>query len=163
MCLFAANFSPYKDSLFQDDSCSTFAHDLLCIGGADAVKYWFMTAAEDWPEVTDFLRSRDGSNTIRTRSMSLQEFSQAPFRIHFHMQRKGDLVILPPRRCGIYTPHSPSTAKIARLVSLKRFIGELLQVFAGTAQLCKGWKYLFITTGSLNSGSFISTNRSFTD
>ena len=84
--------------MFQDDSCSTFTHDLLCVGGTDTGKHWFMTAAEDWPEVTEHLRARDGSNTIRAQPLSLQELSQAPFNVYFCMQRKGDLVILPPRR-----------------------------------------------------------------
>lgn len=73
-------------------------HDLLCIGGADTGKYWFMTAAEKWPEVTEYLRERDNSNVIRQRSMSLDELSQAPFDVYFHLQRKGDLIIQPPRR-----------------------------------------------------------------
>lgn len=85
---------------FQDDSCSAFAHDLLCIGGEDAHKYWFMTAAENWLEVTEHIRARGGSNVVRTHSMSPQELSQAPFTIYFHRQRKGDLVILPPRWLG---------------------------------------------------------------
>lgn len=86
------------DALFQDDSCSTVTHDLLCVGGTDAGKYWFMTAAEDWPEVTEHLRARDGSNTIRIHSMTPQELSELPFNVYYHMQKKGDLVILPPRR-----------------------------------------------------------------
>jgi len=57
-----------------------------------------MTAAKDWPEVTEYLRARDGSNTIHTRSIPLQELSQLPFDIYFHVQKKGDLVVLPPRR-----------------------------------------------------------------
>jgi len=87
-----------KGALFQDHSCSTFAHDLLCIGGADASKYWFATATEDWLEVTESLRARDGSKTIRAYSMSPQELSQLPFNVYVYMQKKGDLVILPPRR-----------------------------------------------------------------
>ena len=95
------------DALFQDDSCSTFTHDLLCVGDPGAGKHWFMTAAEDWPEVTKYLRTRDGSNTIRTQSISLQELSQAPFNVYFYMQRRGDLVILPPRRLGHPRPLCP--------------------------------------------------------
>lgn len=91
---------PAIDVLFQDDSCSTFTHDLLCVGGADACKHWFMTAAENWLEVTEHMRAHEGSNAIRARSMSFQELSQAPFTIYFHIQRKGDLMILPPRRSG---------------------------------------------------------------
>ncbi|KAF9642864.1 hypothetical protein BDM02DRAFT_3105147, partial [Thelephora ganbajun] len=87
-------------ALFQDDSHSTVTHDLLCVGGTDAGKYWFMTAAEDWPEVTEHLQVRDGLNTIHIHSMSPQELLQVPFNIYFYMQRKGDLVILPPRRSG---------------------------------------------------------------
>jgi hypothetical protein len=86
------------ESHFRDDSCSTFAHDLLCIGNPDACKYWFMTAAEEWPEVTHHLRARDGTNTFQTRSISIQELSQVPFDVYFYVQKKGDLVILPPRR-----------------------------------------------------------------
>lgn len=86
------------DVPFQDDSCSTFAHDLLCVGGADTYKSWFMTAAEDWLEVTEYMRAREGSNVIHARSISSQELSEVPFTIYFHVQRKGDLVILPPRR-----------------------------------------------------------------
>lgn len=86
------------DPLFQDDSSSTFMHDLLCVGGTDASKYWFMTAADDWPEVTEHLRARDGSKTIQAYSMSLRELSQLPFNVYVHLQKKGDLVILPPRR-----------------------------------------------------------------
>jgi hypothetical protein len=86
------------ESHFWDDSCSTFAHDLLCIGNPDACKYWFMTAAEDWPEVTHHLRARDGTNTFQARSVSPQELLRVPFDIYFHMQKKGDLVIIPPRR-----------------------------------------------------------------
>jgi len=91
---------PRIDALFQDDSCSTFTHDLLCVGAADAGKHWFMTATEDWLEVTEHLRARDGSNTIRAQPMSLQELSQVPFDVYFYTQKKGDLVILPPRRLG---------------------------------------------------------------
>jgi hypothetical protein len=75
-------------------------HDLLCIGGADAAKHWFMTAAEDWLEVTEYLRERDGSRTVRARSMSAQELARVPFDMYVHIQKKGDLVILPPRRLG---------------------------------------------------------------
>lgn len=88
------------DALFQEDSCATFAHDLLCIGDSDGSKYWFMTAVEDWPEVTEYLRARDGSKMIHSRSISIQDLSQLPFNVYFHVQKKGDLVILPPRRSG---------------------------------------------------------------
>ena len=59
-----------------------------------------MTAAEDWPEVTEHLRAKDGENTISTRSMSLQDLKTVPFEVFVHRQRKGDLVVLPPRRLG---------------------------------------------------------------
>lgn len=68
-----------------------------------------MTATDDWPEVTEYLRARDGSNTIRAQSMSLQELSQLPFNVYFYSQRKGDLVILPPRRSGHLCPLCPLT------------------------------------------------------
>jgi len=87
-----------SDTPFQDDSCATFTHDLLCNGGTDAAKYWFIAAARDWVTVTDYMRARDGSNAIRAHSMSPQEFSAVPFTMYFHVQKKGDLVILPPRR-----------------------------------------------------------------
>ncbi|KAF9642433.1 hypothetical protein BDM02DRAFT_3064104, partial [Thelephora ganbajun] len=99
------------DALFQDDLCSTFTHDLLCVGGTDVGKHWFMTAAEDWPEVTEHLRVHDGSNTIRAQSMSLHELSQAPFNVYFYTQRKGDLVILPPRSFS-QTIHQGITASL---------------------------------------------------
>ena len=86
------------DTLFVDDSCSSVSHDLLCIGGPDAVKHWFMTAAEDWMQVTENLRVRNGSNTIPRRSMSGEELSEVPHNVYFHTQRRGDLMILPPRR-----------------------------------------------------------------
>lgn len=89
---------PVIDVLFQDTSSSTFTHDLLCVGEADTCKYWFMTAAKSWLEVTEHMRGREGSNTIHAYSMSPQELSQAPFVVYFHVQKKGDLVILPPRR-----------------------------------------------------------------
>jgi len=89
-----------------------------------------MTAADDWPEVMEYLRARDGSNTIRAQSMSLQELSQAPFDVYFHMQRKGDLVILPPRRFG--HPRQLCFPLTIYLVSLKRFIKGALQVFVGS-------------------------------
>jgi len=57
-----------------------------------------MTAAEDWPAVTHHLRARDGTNTVQACSISPQQLSQVPFDVYFHMQKKGDLVILPPRR-----------------------------------------------------------------
>jgi len=57
-----------------------------------------MTATEDWPEVTKHLRTKSGSNQIPARSLSLKALSGSPFNIYFHRQRKGDLVILPPRR-----------------------------------------------------------------
>lgn len=57
-----------------------------------------MTAAEDWPQVVEHLRERNGSNVMRVRCMSTQELSEAPYSIYVHTQRKGDLVILPPRR-----------------------------------------------------------------
>lgn len=59
-----------------------------------------MTAAEDWRQVAEHLRARDGSQTIPAQSMSLQELSELPFNVYFHIQEKGDLVILPPRRSG---------------------------------------------------------------
>ncbi|KAF9642839.1 hypothetical protein BDM02DRAFT_3105170, partial [Thelephora ganbajun] len=99
------------DALFQDDSCSTITHDLLCVGGEDTGKYWFMTAAEDWLEVTEHLRARNGSNTIRLWSMSLQELSQAPFDVYFYTQKKGDLVILPSRSFS-QTVHRGITASL---------------------------------------------------
>ena len=86
------------ESCFRDDSCATLAHDLLCVGSPEACRYWFMTAADDWPEVTHHLRALDGTNTVQAGPISPQELSQVPFDIYFHIQRKGDLVILPPRR-----------------------------------------------------------------
>jgi hypothetical protein len=85
-------------ALFQDESRSTVRHDLLFSGGTDAAKHWFMTAEEDWPQVTENLRERNGSNVIRVRSMSVQELKEAPHNIYVYTQKKGDLVILPPRR-----------------------------------------------------------------
>lgn len=61
-------------------------------------KYWFMTAVEDWPEVTEHIRAKDGSKRIPARSMSIQELSESPFNVYVHRQRKGDLVIIPSRR-----------------------------------------------------------------
>ncbi|KAF9647382.1 hypothetical protein BDM02DRAFT_3129802 [Thelephora ganbajun] len=99
-------FGPEHDALFQDDLCSTFTHNLLCVGGTDVGKHWFMTAAEDWPEVTEHL---------------------SPFNIYFYTQRKGDLVILPPRRiCAKirYHPHQILCSIVLKLyeelVNLKR-------------------------------------------
>ena len=86
------------ESFFRDDSSGTTRHDLLCVGHPDACKYWFMSASKAWPEVTQHLRARDGSNTIHAESILLQEPSQVPFDIYFHKQIKGDLIILPPRR-----------------------------------------------------------------
>jgi hypothetical protein len=74
----------------------SFTHDLLCVGGVDVSKYWFMTTAEDWVEVMEYLCTCNGSNTVSTRSMSLQELSQLPFNVYFHVQRRGDLLIQPP-------------------------------------------------------------------
>ncbi|KAF9786226.1 hypothetical protein BJ322DRAFT_1020308 [Thelephora terrestris] len=85
-------------ALFQDESRLTVRHDLLFSGGTDAAKHWFMTAEEDWPQVTENLRERNSSNVIRVRSMSVQELKEAPHNIYVYTQKKGDLVILPPRR-----------------------------------------------------------------
>ncbi|KAF9777832.1 hypothetical protein BJ322DRAFT_1114761 [Thelephora terrestris] len=87
---------PDSAALFQDESRSTVRHDLLFSGGTDAAKHWFMTAEEDWPQVTENLRERNGSNVIRVRSMSVQELKEAPHNIYVYTQKKGDLVILPP-------------------------------------------------------------------
>ena len=96
------------DALFQDDSCSTTTHDLLCVGGTGVGKYWFMTAVEDWLEVTEYLRVKDGSKQIPPRSMSIEELSKSPFNIYIHRQRKGDLVIVPPRRFDRLCSSHPS-------------------------------------------------------
>lgn len=87
-------------AIFQDHSSSTFTHDLLCVGDAGASKHWFITAAEDWLEVTEYLRERDGSRTVRAYSMSPHELSRVPFDMYAHTQKKGELVVLPPRRLG---------------------------------------------------------------
>lgn len=115
-------------SLFWDDSSSTFMHDLLCVGGTNTGKYWFMTAAEDWPKVTEYLRARDGSKAIRAYSMSLQELSRLPFNVYVHLQKKGDLVILPPRRLG----------HLCSLYSLSKYLPSFSQtIHRGiTASLC---------------------------
>jgi hypothetical protein len=85
-------------SIFQDNSSGTIAHDLLCIGNPDAWKWWFMTAAGAWTEVTHHLRASDGTNIMKTGYVSPQELAEVPFDIYVYKQRKGDLVILPPRR-----------------------------------------------------------------
>ena len=118
------------DSPFQDDSCSTTTHDLLCIGDTSMSKDWFMTAAKDWPEVTEHLRTRSDSNRIPTRTLSLEELSESPFNIYVHRQRKGDLMILPPRRLDrpLYYILQLTICK----ASPKQFIEGSQQAFIGS-------------------------------
>ena len=137
---------------FQEDSCATFAHDLSCVGCPNGSKYWFMTAAQDWLEVTEYLHAGDGSNKIRTQSLSLQELSQLPFNVYFHLQKEGDLMILPPRR----SDSQPSFYSLADNPPLQFFpnhsSGRNCKSLLGAHDVSRARVVFFTTTGSSNSG-----------
>ncbi|KAF9789454.1 hypothetical protein BJ322DRAFT_1000873, partial [Thelephora terrestris] len=97
---------------FQDKSCATVVHDLLCIGGTDASKSWFITAAGSYLDVWDHLRAKDGSNTVRLRNLSSAELQSAPFTVYVHEQKLGDLVVI-PSRCFSQKVHCGTSASLS--------------------------------------------------
>lgn len=86
-------------SEFSDNPDSVSAQHLLCLGNANSPRYWFLTSANDYGNVWDHLRKRDGSNEIRSRALDVQELSDAPFTVYIHKQVAGDLLVVPPRWC----------------------------------------------------------------
>ena len=55
-----------------------------------------MTSSDDAKNVSDYLTTSDGSQAPRT--FSLSELAEAPFKVYVCVQKRGDLVVLPPRR-----------------------------------------------------------------
>jgi hypothetical protein len=55
-----------------------------------------MTSSDEAKNVSDHLTASNGSHAPRT--FSLSELAEAPFKVYVYVQKRGDLVVLPPRR-----------------------------------------------------------------
>ena len=72
----------------------------MCVSSIDASSSWFITAAESYLDIWDYLhlRAKDGSNTIPTHGLSSAELQAAPFTVYIYEQKPGDLIVIPSRR-----------------------------------------------------------------
>lgn len=55
-----------------------------------------MTSSNEAHNISDYLRSRGSFPTPSV--LGLNTLAEAPFKVYVYVQRKGDLVVLPPRR-----------------------------------------------------------------
>jgi hypothetical protein len=87
---------PCPETYFEEGPQGTTDHYLLCVCDQETSIVWFMTSSNDANNVSDYLRASDGFLTPRT--LSLSELAEAPFKVYVYVQKRGDLVVLPPRR-----------------------------------------------------------------
>lgn len=55
-----------------------------------------MTSSREAQNVDNYLRSSAGHLVPCT--LTLEALAEAPFKVYVHVQKRGDLVVLPPRR-----------------------------------------------------------------
>ena len=68
------------------------------MGDVDTSNSWSITTAGSYLDVLEYLRTKDGSNTVSIRTLSSTELQCAPFTVYVHQQKLGDLIVIPPRR-----------------------------------------------------------------
>ena len=78
------------------------------MAGAGASASWFITAAESYLDIWDYLRAKDGSNIVSIRRLSSVELQSAPFTVYTHEQKLGDLIVIPSRRWVTFRRQSSS-------------------------------------------------------
>ena len=86
----------FPETFFEEGVQGTTNHYFLCIHDENTSIVWFMTSSDDAQNIFDHLSASDGSSTPRT--FSLRELAEAPFKVYVCVQKRGDLVVLPPRR-----------------------------------------------------------------
>jgi len=84
------------EALFEEGAQGTTNHSFLCACGPETSVVWFMTSSHDAQNVDAYLRPSGGHPTPRT--LTLEALAEAPFKVYVHAQKRGDLVVLPPRR-----------------------------------------------------------------
>ena len=55
-----------------------------------------MTSSDEAKNVSDYLAASNGSHA--PRAFTLSELAEAPFKVYVYVQKRGDLVVLPPGR-----------------------------------------------------------------
>jgi len=86
----------YLETLFEEGIQGTTDHYLLCASEPEASVVWFMTSSHDALNVSDYLRA--SSDFPIPHTLGLNKLSEAPFKVYVYVQKRGDLVVLPPRR-----------------------------------------------------------------
>ena len=84
------------ETSFEDGPQGTSNHSLLCACEPDVSILWFITPSKEAEDVAHHLSTFEGAPM--PRSLSLTELSGAPFTVYICAQKRGDLVVLPPRR-----------------------------------------------------------------
>ncbi|KAI0362060.1 hypothetical protein OH77DRAFT_1491547 [Trametes cingulata] len=88
------------------DLCASSGHNLMCFSENGGSSYWFMTAANDAPEVAKYFHQELGQELDwETHVTTLEELGRAPFKVYVAEQKVGDLVLVPPRSCHQVVNH----------------------------------------------------------
>ena len=86
----------FLETFLEEGAQGTTNHSLLCACSPEMSIVWFMTSSHEAQNVSDHLRPPGGLPT--PRALSLHELADAPFKVYVCVQKRGDLVVLPPRR-----------------------------------------------------------------
>ncbi|KAI0374859.1 hypothetical protein BV20DRAFT_397091 [Pilatotrama ljubarskyi] len=88
------------------DLCASSGHNLMCFSEQGGSSFWFMTAANDAPEVAKYFHQELGQELDwETHVTSIEELGRAPFKVYIAEQKVGDLVLVPPRSCHQVVNH----------------------------------------------------------
>ena len=82
------------------DLCASAGQNLMCYTENDGSSFWFMTSSSDAPVVGAFYQEElETEVDWESHTVTVDQFAKAPFITYVAQQKRGDLVLVPPRSC----------------------------------------------------------------
>ncbi|KAF8201532.1 hypothetical protein BJ912DRAFT_897317 [Pholiota molesta] len=82
------------------DLCASSGQNLMCYTERDGASFWFMTESSSAPAAAEYFREKLGQELDNENHIvTIEELTNAPFKVFVLQQRLGDMVLVPPRSC----------------------------------------------------------------
>lgn len=82
------------------DLCASSGQNLMCYTERDGSSFWFMTESSSAPAAAEYFRQKLGQELDNENHIvTIEELTNAPFKVFVLQQRLGDMVLVPPRSC----------------------------------------------------------------
>ena len=115
------------------DLCGSVGHNLMADTSEDGSSFWFMTKTSDIDAAVEYLQSLGYELDHENHALTLEQLSLAPFDVFVGEQRKGDMMLVPPRSMHQVVNQGGITLKVSwsRMTpkSLEIAINEELHIY----------------------------------